>query len=605
MSDSKEEIRQAYQREEDTSKAVFIPAKERTSIYSENSPFVACAYCRVSTDNEEQTSSFELQQKHYRNLAEGHSNWDLRKIFADEGISGTSMKNRDQFNEMIEACKRGEYNLIVTKSVSRFARNIVDCVSLVRQLKNLPNPVGVFFETDGLFTLSEDSELKLSILATFAQEESVKKSESMTWSIKERNKNGKLLTPELLGYRRPRDSAGHYIKYGKLEIEPAEAEVVKFIFNAFLAGYTADSIASILTDIGIRTKLGNTSWNTGAIHYILRNERYCGDILTWKTFTADIFEHKKKKNHQDRDQYLYRDDHPAIISVEQFDAAQRLLDDRRHGLRGGYNLLRVIDSGVFQGYVPINHHWANNDPDVYYKASDSVRVEPRAPQRIRRDFFSAFNLTGYQVVRGQFLTARTEQPCINISSERISFNSACSRKFFDVPFIQLLLHPTERKVAIRPCKERDSFAINWRVNSTDPFISKIISSPHFCRALYQIMDWNPEYNYRIIGTFIERGLDQIVIFNLSNAMPIALIETESRYRRRQPICPEEWEDNFGNEFYDFSMENRLYYGSKHEHLNASQQSRVVEGQIEFDLFTNEQVMESAEKLKEQVGIYNA
>ena len=118
---------------------------------------------------------------------------------------------------------KGEFDLIVTKSVSRFARNLVDCVSLVRKLKGLNHPVGVFFETDNLFTLSEDSELKLSILATFAQEESVKKSESMNWSLKERFKNKKLLTPELFGYRRPRDSVGNYIKYGKLQIEESEA----------------------------------------------------------------------------------------------------------------------------------------------------------------------------------------------------------------------------------------------------------------------------------------------------------------------------------------------------------------------------------------------
>lgn len=141
--------------------------------------FRACAYCRVSTDSEEQLSSYELQQKHYRQLAQDHPNWDLKKIYADEGISGTSLKNRTAFNEMIEECRKGTYDLIVTKSVSRFARNLVDCISLVRMLKGLNPPVGVFFETDNLYTLAENTEFILSFLATIAQEESVKKREAM------------------------------------------------------------------------------------------------------------------------------------------------------------------------------------------------------------------------------------------------------------------------------------------------------------------------------------------------------------------------------------------------------------------------------------------
>ncbi len=158
-----------------TPNRTFIPAKPKIDIYGAERIFRVCAYCRVSTDNDAQLSSFELQQAHYQQLMGTHPNWDLRMIYADEGISGTSLKKRDDFNRMIAACERGEYDLIVTKSVSRFARNLVDCVSLVRKLKRQTPPVGVFFETDNLNTLSEDSELMLSFLATFAQEESVKR----------------------------------------------------------------------------------------------------------------------------------------------------------------------------------------------------------------------------------------------------------------------------------------------------------------------------------------------------------------------------------------------------------------------------------------------
>ena len=216
-SEDRERLRQVYQREE-TAAAKFIPAKPKIDIYGADRLIRVCAYCRVSTDNDAQLSSFELQQAHYQQLVGNHPNWDLLHIFADEGISGTSLKKRDDFNEMIAACERGEYDLIVTKSVSRFARNLVDCITLVRKLKRQNPPVGVFFETDNLNTLSEESELMLSFLATFAQEESVKKSESMIWSLQQRFKGGRLLTPELLGYERPRDAAGHYIKYARLQI---------------------------------------------------------------------------------------------------------------------------------------------------------------------------------------------------------------------------------------------------------------------------------------------------------------------------------------------------------------------------------------------------
>jgi len=140
-----------------------IPAKEKEDIYSTSKTYRVCAYCRVSTDSEMQQSSFQLQKLHYERLTQAHSNWHLLKIFADEGISGTSVRKRKEFNRMIDASMRGEYDLILTKSVSRFARNLVDCIDIVRTLKSQMPPVGVFFETDNLYTLSEDSELKLAI----------------------------------------------------------------------------------------------------------------------------------------------------------------------------------------------------------------------------------------------------------------------------------------------------------------------------------------------------------------------------------------------------------------------------------------------------------
>lgn len=603
IDEDREQLRQAYQREE-VSAAAFIPAKPKIDIYGEGRMFRVCAYCRVSTDNDEQLSSYELQQAHYRQLVGNHPNWDLRHIYADEGISGTSLKNRDDFNAMIAACERGEYDLIVTKSVSRFARNLVDCITLVRKLKRQTPPVGVFFETDNLNTLSADSELMLSFLATFAQEESVKKSESMNWSLTQRFKDGKLLTPELLGYDRPRDAVGRYVKYGRLEIVESEARIVRFIFDSFLAGMTPRDIATLLTDIGCETKIGNTDWSEGSIYYILRNERYCGNVLTWKTFTADMFEHKHKRNRQDRDQYLYTNHHDAIISVETFEAAQTLMANRRHHLKGGLPTVQVIDDGIFRGYIPINHHWVNDDPGTYFDASNSVEKK-EGLRRIRRSSFSAFDLEGYQVVRGQFLSVRPDCPCISLVNGRITFNTVCMKKFEEVEYIQLLLHPTERKMAIRPCSKNDTHSIKWRPDLTKPLIPKTISCPHFSNALYQIMDWNPDYAYRVRGTWAERGVDEIIVFPLQNAEPAAYMEvvnpeTDKVRKRRTTLTPEEWNDSFGEEFYDYALENSFYYLAPRNDWNAQAKSIVAPGVKQIAVLSQEELRASIEQLKEKV-----
>ena len=584
----------------------FIPAREKTDLFKENHIFRTCAYCRVSTDSDMQLSSFELQTEHYQNLVGKHPNWDLKKIYADEGISGTSLKNRDQFNEMLNACWHGEYDLIVTKSVSRFARNLVDCVSLVRKLKALDPPVGVFFETDNLFTLSEDSELKLSLLATFAQEESVKKSESMIWSLKERFKNERLLVPECYGYSREKDAAGRYLKGAKLQIIEEEAIVVRFIYDAFLAGYPLEAIASILTDSGVPTKSGRDSWSEGSIRYILSNERYCGSVLTWKTFTADIFEHKKRRNRQDRDQYLYRDDHDAIISVDTFEAVQTLLQNKRHHLKGGLPIMHVIDDGVFKGFVPVNHHWVNENPASYFEASNSVESDIR-PVRYQRSFFSAFDLAGYQVVRGQFLTRRAECPCLTVTNKRISFNIECIRRFYAVEYIQLLIHPTERKLAIRPCAAKDIHSIRWISDKEHLPASKSLSCPYFASCLYQIMEWDPEYSYRLRGTWIKRGDDEIIVFDIPNALPITVLEQMlpdgiGTQRRRLECIPEEWGDSFGEEFYTFSLQNAFYYLHPHIDWNAYAKGRAVPGRNRITVATEEDLQRDISILQARVGV---
>src|SRR5699024_9838353 len=231
---------------------------------------------------------------------------ELVGIYADEGISGTSLAHREEFNRMLEDCYAGKIDLIVTKSISRFARNTVDAISTVRKLAQRSNPVGVLFETENLYTLNQTSEMILTVLSAAAQEESHTKSEIMNISIEHRFSRGIFLTPELLGFDKDED--------GNLVVNREEAENVKVIFYLYLNGFSCNEIAGLLTEYGRKTKLGNTRWTASSIRGVLQNERHCGDVLARKTWTRSFLDHKSKKNNNDRNQYRLRDHHEAIVS---------------------------------------------------------------------------------------------------------------------------------------------------------------------------------------------------------------------------------------------------------------------------------------------------
>ena len=536
---------------------IVIPAPVKEDLKAEKKTYRTCAYCRVSTDSDEQMSSFELQNEHFRNLAGRHPNWELTRIFADEGISGTSLKKREQFNLMIEACVNGEFDLIVTKSVSRFARNLLDCISICRMLKDLPSPVGVYFETDGLFTLGEDSELKLSLLATFAQEESTKKRESMIWSLTVRFNNQRLLMPEPYGFSRARNAIGKYDLNAKLEIVEEEAKIVRFIYDSFLAGFSMQSICEILDDQGIPTKTGSSKWSQSSIRYILSNERYCGNVLTWKTFTKSLFEHKKIKN-TTKDQIMYTNVHDPIISVKKFEAVQVMLDNMKQGVRG-LNPLHVVSDGIFAGYVPVNHHWINDDPNSYFEASNSAELESKTFS-IKKSDLCKFNLSGFQVVRGTMMTYRAERPSLTVTSGHLNFNTECVRSFSEVGYVQLLIHPSDRRIALRPCPKYAVHSIRWRANATSAPGLKVINAPYFCTVLYKIMEWNPDYQYIVRGTYLEQGQERIIVFDVPSAISAAYVECEEDGKRRRVLlCPDDWNGTFGEDFYDFVVQNDFYY----------------------------------------------
>ena len=293
----------------------FIPEKKRADYYDNDSEQLVGIYVRVSTDDVRQTTSFELQKKYYEDFVVKHPKWKLVKIYADEGISGTSLKHRDAFLSMIADAKAGKLSLIICKNVSRFARNVKDFLEVIRDLAELKNPVGVFFESEAIFSLNEDSQLALTFQSTMAEEESHTRSRSMETSLRMRLDNGIPLTPKLLGYTHDAE--------GRLVPNPEEAPTVKLAFYMYLYGYSTQQIAEAFIALGRKSYLGNIKWTSNAIVQILRNERHCGDVLTRKTFTLSYRTHKTAKNNGDRPQSRYKNHHEAIISRDDFIATQR------------------------------------------------------------------------------------------------------------------------------------------------------------------------------------------------------------------------------------------------------------------------------------------
>ena len=272
------------------------------------------AYCRVSTDSEEQINSYTAQKAYYTQKIEESPDWELAGIFADEGITGTSMKKRKEFNRMITACKRGGIDLILTKSLSRFARNTVDCLETVRMLK--ARGIGVILEKENINTLTESSEFLITLFSGFAQAESESLSSNIQLGIRMAMKEGKVNFHyrSMLGYQRGAD--------GKPEIVPEEAEVVRRIFRRYLEGCSEGQIQRELTQDGIATAKGVKAWSHQIVHNILTNEKYAGDALLQKTFTTDCISKKVKKNTGELPQYYIKDNHPAIIPRDIYQRVQ-------------------------------------------------------------------------------------------------------------------------------------------------------------------------------------------------------------------------------------------------------------------------------------------
>lgn len=279
-------------------------------------------YARVSTDSEEQKTSYEAQVDHYTRLINSREDWDFVKVYTDEGISATNIKRRKGFNQMIEDALAGKIDLILTKSISRFARNTVDTLTTVRKLKE--RGVEVYFEKENIHTLDSSGELFITIMSSLAQEESRSMSENITWGWRKRFADGRVYLnyKRFLGFQKGPD--------GRPQIVENEAEIIRMIFKRFLQGYSANEIARFLSRSKIPTATGKNTWSAEVILSMLSNEKYKGDALLQKYYTVDFLNKKMKRNQGEVTQYYVKNSHDAIIRPEIFDLAQLELKKRRH-----------------------------------------------------------------------------------------------------------------------------------------------------------------------------------------------------------------------------------------------------------------------------------
>lgn len=304
------------------------------------------AYARVSTDEQEQLTSYEAQVDYYTRHIQANSEWTFIATYADEGLSGTSIKKRDGFNLMISDALSGKIDLILTKSVSRFARNTVDTLTTVRKLKE--KGVEVYFEKENIYTMDSKGELLITIMSSLAQEESRSISENVTWGQRKRFSDGKVSLPykQFIGYEKGPD--------GMPKIVPEQAETVKLIYRLFLEGLMPSTIACELTKRGILTPSGKIHWPASTVESILTNEKYKGDALLQKCFTVDFLTKKQKANEGEVPQYYVENSHPAIIRPEVWGEVQSELERRKavkYSSRGGCFSSRIVcgECGSFYG----------------------------------------------------------------------------------------------------------------------------------------------------------------------------------------------------------------------------------------------------------------
>lgn len=614
----KQNIRRRVRNAAVADNAVFIPAKPKPTIQDKEQKKVA-VYARVSTKSTEQVSSIENQTKYYTEKIEKNPNWEMQEIYSDEGKSGTSMRKRIEFKRMLKDAAEKKIDLILCASVSRFARNVADCIEQVRTLRTMPKPVGVYFETEDIYSLDPDSNQLLTIHAMLADWESANKSRRMILSYDQRICTGQYPVSDLLGYRHTQE--------GDLVIQEDEAITVRFIFLAYIYGYSCEEIAKILTARRRPTLKGRTDWNASMVRSIMNNERRWGDLNARKTIVIDYVKGKTVKNNQIRDAAFVAGHHTGIVTPEIAKAAQMVTASSRSH-EGGISDIIVIEEGALKGFVSICPGWGGIDADTFYKVSKSVYSDDEFRQLEHEDRILSgkehsnvysIEFTGYQVPYGVFFINKNT-PTLTISQKSIKFNRKCHEKLSNCKYIEILYHPILKSIIVRPSNENSPSAFCWDDN--DKMILNIPSNA-LSNAIYENMNWIREYRFKFRGITKERGNVKVMMFFLDEPqilvgkgvkkstksdftdMPVKYIpykndegSVEQKLDERKSFCayPDEWSinDNIGISYSLRNKRDNLANSLTEADLSIS--GKVVDNPMIGKIPTREQLVEELDKL---------
>lgn len=354
-------------------------------------------YARVSTDHDDQITSYEAQVDYYTHYIKGRDDWEFVGIYTDEGISATNTRHRDGFKRMVKDAMDGKIDLIVTKSVSRFARNTVDSLTTVRKLKD--KGIEIYFEKENIWTLDAKGELLITIMSSLAQEESRSISENVTWGHRKRFADGKVSVgfSHFLGYDRGPD--------GNLVVNREQAKTVKLIYRLFLDGYTFHSIAKELMARGLETPTGKKKWYQGTVKSILTNEKYKGDALLQKRFTVDFLTKETKANEGEVPQYYVENNHEAIISPQVFDWVQEEIR-RRHEGKKRYSGVSIFSSKIKCGqcgswYGAKVWHSTDKYRRTVYRCNDKFKSHCKTPHLTEDDIKEVFIRAANQLIENK------------------------------------------------------------------------------------------------------------------------------------------------------------------------------------------------------------
>lgn len=489
---------------------IFRPAKPTPTIRDDAHKRVA-VYARVSTKSKEQVSSIENQTKYYTEKIAKTPNWELAEIYSDEGKSGTSKKWRPEFRRMLDDAARKRMDLIVCASVSRFARNISDLIEEVRKLKttNPSNPVGVYFETEDLYTLDPNINERLQMQGLFAEWESGNKSRRMILSYDQRICTGQFPLSDLLGLR-------HTIEGGFI-IEEEEAKTVRYVFLATLCGYTAEEIAEVLTEKQRPTLRGRTEWTPQMVNAIMENERRWGDLEVRKRVVIDYKEKVTTKNDGIREGAYIPHYHIGIVTPEIARAAHMMRASRYKF--GSVPDVYVIDSGALKGFVSISPTWKGIDNQAFLDISrqvyddeefDALQREANILSGKEHSNVLSMTLNDYRVAPGVMFMSRSD-PQLTFSTKSLRLNSVCRERLGQQRYVEFLYHPVLEVIAVRSCYATNPNAVLWDDSKSSALQ---LCTSAFSSAVYDKLDWMKKYKFRFRGVTRVRDGEKIIFFFL-------------------------------------------------------------------------------------------